>query len=93
MFAGGSAEFTGTLRVGDTVRREATVESVTEKNGRSGKLVIVVTSTILFAPDGTPAVVEKQNLVYREAAKPAAHHRRRSLPPRWSRGPTDHRRR
>lgn len=68
MFAGGSAEFAGTLCVGDTVRREATVESVTEKNGRSGKLVIVVTSTTLFAPDGTPAVVEKQNLVYREAA-------------------------
>jgi 3-methylfumaryl-CoA hydratase len=70
MFAGGSAEFTGTLRVGDTVRRESAVESVTEKNGRSGKLVIVVTSTTLFAPDGTPAVVEKQNLVYREAAAP-----------------------
>ncbi|QKT08805.1 MaoC family dehydratase N-terminal domain-containing protein [Gordonia sp. X0973] len=68
MFAGGSVTFDGELRVGDEVRREATVESVTEKNGRSGQLVIVVTSTTLFAPDGTPAVVEKQNIIYREAA-------------------------
>lgn len=71
MFAGGSIAFTGVLRVGDTVRREAVVESVTEKSGRSGKLTIVVTSTVLYAPDGTPAVTEKQNLIYREAATPA----------------------
>lgn len=60
------------------------VESVTEKNGRSGKLVIVVTSTTLFAPDGTPAVVEKQNLVYREAAAPTGTPPPPSPPPRWS---------
>ncbi|MFT4201540.1 MaoC family dehydratase N-terminal domain-containing protein [Gordonia sp. (in: high G+C Gram-positive bacteria)] len=70
MFAGGSVEFGGTLRVGDEIRREATVESVTEKDGRSGKLVVVVTSTTLFAPDGSPGVVEKQNIIYREAAAP-----------------------
>ena len=68
MFAGGSATFDGQLRVGDQVRRESVVESITEKDGRSGKLVIVVTSTTLFAPDGAPAVVEKQNLIYRDAA-------------------------
>ncbi|MFT4086018.1 MAG: MaoC family dehydratase N-terminal domain-containing protein [Gordonia sp. (in: high G+C Gram-positive bacteria)] len=68
MFAGGVVMFHGELRVGDDVRRAATVESVTEKTGRSGKLVIVVTSTTLFAADGSLAVVEKQNLIYREAA-------------------------
>ncbi|GAB11349.1 hypothetical protein GOARA_068_00070 [Gordonia araii NBRC 100433] len=68
MFAGGSATFDGELRVGDEIRREASVESVTEKHGRSGRLVIVVTSTTLLAPDGTPAVIEKQNIIYREAA-------------------------
>ena len=84
MFAGGSAEFTGTLRVGDTVRREATVESVTEKNGRSGKLVIVVTSTILFAPTARPPSSRSRTSSAARPPKPAAHHRRRSLPPRWS---------
>ncbi|MEV3982343.1 hypothetical protein [Nonomuraea sp. NPDC049758] len=31
--------FHGPLRVGGTVRRQSTVESVTEKSGRSGRLV------------------------------------------------------
>ncbi|MFT3901373.1 MAG: MaoC family dehydratase N-terminal domain-containing protein [Gordonia sp. (in: high G+C Gram-positive bacteria)] len=66
MFAGGSAEYSGTLRVGDEVRREAIVESVTEKSGRSGTLVIVVTSTTLIGPNGS--LTEKQNLIYREAS-------------------------
>lgn len=68
MFAGGSAQFPGALRVGDTVRREARVESVTEKHGRSGTLVVVVVGIELYAPDGTLAVTEQQNLIYREAA-------------------------
>lgn len=71
MFAGGSAEFPGVLRVGDTVRRVARVESVTEKQGRSGRLVVVVVSIELYAPDGALAVVEKQNIIYREAGRPA----------------------
>ncbi|ALG86356.1 FAS1-like dehydratase domain-containing protein [Gordonia phthalatica] len=71
MFAGGSVAFPGTVRVGDTVRRDSQVESVTEKHGRSGTLIVVVVATTLFAPDGSAAVVEKQNLIYREAA-PAA---------------------
>ncbi|GED96079.1 FAS1-like dehydratase domain-containing protein [Gordonia crocea] len=66
MFAGGSAVFDGELRVGETVRREATVESVTDKQGRSGPLVVVVTSTTLTGEHGS--VTEKQNLIYREAA-------------------------
>ncbi|MFZ2511244.1 MAG: MaoC family dehydratase N-terminal domain-containing protein [Gordonia sp. (in: high G+C Gram-positive bacteria)] len=70
MFAGGSAEFLGALRVGDTVRRVARVESVTEKQGRSGRLVVVVVSIELYAPDGTLAVVEKQTIIYREAGVP-----------------------
>ncbi|GAA3025194.1 mesaconyl-C(4)-CoA hydratase [Gordonia defluvii] len=68
MFAGGSATFEGQLRVGDEIRRESVVESVTEKDGRSGPLVIVVTSTVLYGSDGTPAVAEKQHLVFRPAA-------------------------
>lgn len=68
MFAGGSVAFPGVLRVGDTVRREQTVASVTEKHGRSGRLTVVVVATTLFAPDGSAAVEESQNLIYRESA-------------------------
>ncbi|GAA2368478.1 hypothetical protein ACN95_01540 [Gordonia sihwensis] len=72
MFAGGTVSFPGTIRVGDTITRESTVESVTDKTGRSGRLVIVVVATTLYAPDGTAAVREKQNLIYREAAPVSA---------------------
>jgi 3-methylfumaryl-CoA hydratase len=68
MFAGGTVSFPGELRVGDTVRRESVVESVTEKNGRSGYLVIVVVATKLFDARGHPALIERQTLIYREAA-------------------------
>lgn len=71
MFAGGTVSFPGSLRVGDTVRRVATVESVTAKTGRSGALVIVVVAVELYGPDGNLAVVEKQDLIYREAAPPS----------------------
>jgi 3-methylfumaryl-CoA hydratase len=73
MFAGGTVSFPGTIRVGDSITRESTVESVTDKTGRSGRLVIVVVATTLYAPDGAIAVHEKQNLIYREAA-PASRH-------------------
>ena len=68
MFAGGRVSFLAPLRVGDSTRRESVVESVTEKSGRSGSLVIVVVATTLHTPDGEPAVVEHQNLIYREPA-------------------------
>lgn len=72
MFAGGRVRFPGTLRVGETVRREAEVLSVTEKNGRSGSLVIVEVQTRLYTAGETLAIEERQNIVYREAAAPAS---------------------
>lgn len=71
MFAGGRVEFLAPLRVGDTTRRTSRVESVTEKDGRSGKLVLVTVVTTLHTPAGQPAVVETQNLIYREGAAAA----------------------
>ncbi|MEJ9078301.1 MaoC family dehydratase N-terminal domain-containing protein [Gordonia malaquae] len=68
MFAGGRVEFLAPLRVGDLTRRESRVDSVVEKNGRSGKLVVVTVVTTLHTPAGEPAVVETQNLIYREGA-------------------------
>ncbi|MFC8044054.1 MaoC family dehydratase N-terminal domain-containing protein [Nocardia sp. NPDC057353] len=68
MFAGGEVRFSGVLTVGETVRREARVLSVTPKQGRSGRLVAVVVEITLSGADGT--VVERQDLLYREAAIP-----------------------
>lgn len=72
MFAGGEVQFHAPVTVGSTVRRVARVESVTPKSGRSGRLVVVVVETRLFTGTDTLAVVERQNLIYREAAEPGA---------------------
>ncbi|MGV9633144.1 FAS1-like dehydratase domain-containing protein [Nocardia rhamnosiphila] len=65
MFAGGDVRFGGDLTIGSTVRREARVVSVTPKAGRSGRLVVVVVEIRLSADSGSPAVVERQDLIYR----------------------------
>ncbi|MFJ1454813.1 hypothetical protein [Nocardia sp. N2S4-5] len=70
MFAGGEVWLSGDITVGSTVRREARVVSVTPKSGRSGRLVVVVVEIALFAGGPEPALVERQNLIYREAAVP-----------------------
>ncbi|MEV0642965.1 MaoC family dehydratase N-terminal domain-containing protein [Streptomyces sp. NPDC050619] len=81
MFAGGDVAFHAPLTVGSTVRREASVESVTEKSGRSGRLVVVVVATRLYDEDDRLAIEERQDIVYRDSsavtsaeipAKPAA---------------------
>lgn len=72
MFAGGYVEFRRALCIGDVTRRESQVVDVTEKTGRSGPLVLVTVVTTLHDHGGEPAVIETQNLVYREAAAPTA---------------------
>ncbi|QFY07580.1 hypothetical protein GBF35_13600 [Nonomuraea phyllanthi] len=67
MFAGGEVAFHAPLAVGGTVRRESSVASVTEKSGRSGRLVIVAVATRLYDERGRLAIEERQDLVYREA--------------------------
>ncbi|MFF0488708.1 MaoC family dehydratase N-terminal domain-containing protein [Nocardia sp. NPDC004068] len=71
MFAGGEVRWHSEIHVGETVRRVSRVESVTEKSGRSGKLVVVVVSTRLYRDGGELALDERQDLIYREAG-PAA---------------------
>ncbi|MEV6362315.1 FAS1-like dehydratase domain-containing protein [Nocardia asteroides] len=68
MFAGGELRLHAPLLVGSTVRREAEVVSVAEKNGRSGALVVVDVRIRLFTDGDRLAVEETQNLIYREAA-------------------------
>lgn len=68
MFAGGSLERHAPLTVGAEVERVADVVSVRPTQGRTGRLVLVGTRTVLREPDDGPVLLtEHQDLVFREA--------------------------
>jgi 3-methylfumaryl-CoA hydratase len=67
MWAGGRLTFVRPLLAGARITRTSTIASVKEKSGRSGTLVFVTVRHELSDGAGV-AVVEEQDLVYREAA-------------------------
>jgi len=68
MWAGSQFEFRSPVRVGDHVERTSTLANVTEKSGRTGKLVFVkVRHELRCNGAPNPAVVEFHDIVYREA--------------------------
>ncbi len=71
MWAGGRLKFQQPLRVGERVTRVSTILNVEAKSGRSGTLVFVTVEHQLSGGKGL-AVVEEQDLVYREAAAPGS---------------------
>ncbi|HKD23912.1 MAG TPA: hypothetical protein VKB71_17970 [Rhizomicrobium sp.] len=68
MFAGATITFHSSFTVGTHLRRISTILDVTEKTGASGRLVFVKLRHAISA-NGTLAVTEDQDIVYREAAK------------------------
>lgn len=66
MFAGGRFTFHRPLRIGEQASRTGTVTRIEEKQGRSGRLVFVMVRYEITGEDGL-AIVEEQDLVYREA--------------------------
>ncbi len=66
MWAGGELKFVRPLRIGDTVERLSRIADVTEKVGRTGRLVFVTVEHEISTGEGL-AVFERQDLVYREA--------------------------
>jgi 3-methylfumaryl-CoA hydratase len=70
MWAGGRIEFPGTLRVGETATRLSVIEEVQPKQGRSGPLVFVAIRHEYRGAAGL-ALVERQELVFREAPQRA----------------------
>jgi hydroxyacyl-ACP dehydratase HTD2-like protein with hotdog domain len=59
MFAGKRTTFHTRLQIGDEVRRESTIQSVTPKQGRSGEMVFVTVKADICSPRGL-AITEEQ---------------------------------
>ena len=71
MWAGSQFEFRSPIRVGDRVARTSTIDDVSSKEGRTGKLVFVKVRHELRCNDAAdPALVEFHDIVYREAKQP-----------------------
>ena len=68
MWAGGRIDFRAPVRVGDAIRRDSEILSVEAKSGKSGNLVFVTVRHTMSA-NGTIAIVEEHDIVYRDAAK------------------------
>ena len=69
MWAGNQFEFQKPLRVGDAITRVSTIHDVTEKSGRTGRLIFVkVRHEIRRRNDAEVALTEVHDIVYREAA-------------------------
>ena len=71
MWAGSQFEFRTPVRVGDRVARTSTIDNVTSKEGRTGKLVFVkVRHELRCNGASDPAIVEFHDIVYRDAKQP-----------------------
>ncbi len=71
MWAGSQLEFRTPICVGDDVERTSTIEDVSVKDGRSGKLVFVkVRHEVRCNGAVQPALVEFHDIVYRDAQRP-----------------------
>ena len=68
MWAGGRLDFQAPLRVGETASRESAITDLRFKAGRSGPLVFVTVRHTLRRADQAIAIIEEQDLVYREEA-------------------------
>ncbi len=68
MWAGGRLTFDRPLKAGEIVEKISTIKSVTEKEGRTGKLVFVTVEHELKGPMGR-YIQEEHDIVYRDAPK------------------------
>jgi 3-methylfumaryl-CoA hydratase len=69
MFAGARHAFPASLPIGVEITRVSRIASVTPKRGKSG-LMVFVTVRQTYSAEGVEALVEEQDIVYREAARP-----------------------
>jgi len=70
MWAGSRIQFLQDIPLNTALIRRSSLVSVTPKQGRSGRLLFVTVRHEIEAPGAGIAVVEEQDLVFREAALP-----------------------
>lgn len=73
MWAGGRFRFHAPLILGQPASRQSTIRSVSQKQGRSGRLCFVTVIHELFQ-NGTCALHEEHDIVYRQDPSPDAPH-------------------
>ena len=71
MWAGSRIRFLRDIKIGSPMVRESTVTAAEPKAGRSGQLYFVTLRHEIAEEGGAPAIIEEQDLVYREAAAPS----------------------
>lgn len=71
MWAGGRVRFHAPLIIGQEASKRSTILSVSEKQGRSGRLCFVTVEHALYQ-NGQPGVTEEHDIVYREDPAPGA---------------------
>ncbi|MEM7472079.1 MAG: MaoC family dehydratase N-terminal domain-containing protein [Pseudomonadota bacterium] len=71
MWAGGRFEFHTPLSLGKAVEKRSVIKAISEKNGRSGPLCFVTVGHEVWQ-DGTCALSEEQDLVFRDDPDPNA---------------------
>lgn len=71
MWAGGRLEFHAPLMIGESIERVSTITGIRAKTGASGQLTFVTVRHEISGSHGV-AVVEEQDLVYREATNAKA---------------------
>ncbi len=68
MLGGRRTRFNGVLRIGGTARRLSEVATFEEKQARSGRLAVAtVRHSIVADGEPEPAIIEEQDVIYREA--------------------------
>lgn len=88
MIAGGRATFSAPVPIGARVSRRSSLASVAVKSGRTGEMVFVTVRNELSV-DGSVAVVEEQDVVYRSQPAGAAPARVHELPAAAEPAPPD----
>jgi 3-methylfumaryl-CoA hydratase len=71
MWAGGRLRFVAPVTVGSAITRESTILNVSEKQGRTGKLGFVTVAHRIYC-EGSLAIEEEHDIVYRELPAPGA---------------------
>ncbi|MEZ5489412.1 MAG: MaoC family dehydratase N-terminal domain-containing protein [Gammaproteobacteria bacterium] len=86
MWAGGRLTFLQDIPVGCEVTRTSTIDNISQKQGRSGRLAFVLVRHAINV-DGKPAVLEHHDIVYRDApvsnAEPTAVNEAPLAPQDW----------